>query len=231
MPPLRVGGFVPLSATDFPDALAAVVFCQGCPWRCPYCHNPHLLPRRAAAMLDWAQILDFLRRRQGLLDAVVFSGGEPTLQDALPAALREVRALGFRVGLHSAGPHPARLAQVLPYLDWIGMDIKAPFADYAPVTGVRGSGARALASARLVLASGVPHEFRSTVHPALLSREAVRALARGLAELGARRFVLQAFRSRGCEDAPLREPPAGSFPDPGLCAELSALFEHFSVRA
>ncbi|HEX6005079.1 MAG TPA: radical SAM protein, partial [Burkholderiales bacterium] len=79
-----MGGLVALSTTDYPDHLAAVVFGQGCPWRCGYCHNPHLLPKRGVARIAWRDVLAFLERRRGLLDAVVFSGGEPTLQAALP---------------------------------------------------------------------------------------------------------------------------------------------------
>ena len=89
---LQVGGLVPLSTADYPDHLAAVVFCQGCPWRCPYCHNPHLLPRRSDAPIDWADVLAFLERRRGLLEAVVFSGGEPTLQPALADAIRSMES-------------------------------------------------------------------------------------------------------------------------------------------
>ncbi|MCP2937978.1 radical SAM protein, partial [Salmonella enterica subsp. enterica serovar Typhimurium] len=77
--------------------------------RCTYCHNPHLLPARSAAGLRWEDVLRFLSGRRGLLDGVVFSGGEPTTQAALPDALRAVRELGFAVGLHTAGMHPRRL--------------------------------------------------------------------------------------------------------------------------
>ncbi|HEX7972614.1 MAG TPA: anaerobic ribonucleoside-triphosphate reductase activating protein, partial [Thiobacillus sp.] len=152
---LRVGGLTPLSTTDWPGQLAAVVFCQGCPWRCGYCHNPDLIPARGANEIPWDDVLAFLHRRQGLLDGVVFSGGEPTLQAALPDAMREVRALGFRIGLHTGGAYPQRLAAVLPLVDWVGFDVKAPFADYARITGAAGSGARALAGLQQVLASGV----------------------------------------------------------------------------
>ena len=93
---LRVGGLTQLSLSDWPGQLAAVVFCQGCPWRCGYCHNPHLIPPRAAAALEWDDVLAFLERRRGLLDAVVFSGGEPTAQRGLAAAMREARALAYQ---------------------------------------------------------------------------------------------------------------------------------------
>ena len=117
---LRVGGLTPLSTTDWPGMLAAVVFCQGCPWRCGYCHNPDLIPARGDHEIPWEDVLAFLRRRQGLLDGVVFSGGEPTAQAGLADAMREVRALGFKIGLHTGGMYPQRLAAVLPLVDWVG---------------------------------------------------------------------------------------------------------------
>ena len=135
-PGLRSGGFVPFTSTDYPDALAAVVFCQGCPWRCRYCHNPHLIPAHGSDERDFGRILAWLATRRRLLDAVVFSGGEPTAQGELPAAIDAVRALGFAVGVHTNGAYPRRLARILPQLDWVGIDVKAPAADYASVTGV-----------------------------------------------------------------------------------------------
>jgi pyruvate formate lyase activating enzyme len=191
---LRIGGFVPFSATDYPGQLAAVVFCQGCPWRCGYCHNPHLLPAHRDRSERWEDIVTFLDARRGLLDAVVFSGGEPTLQGGLPAALRAVRSLGFRVGLHTAGIYPKRLAAVLPLVDWIGMDVKAPFAAYARVTRVANSGRRARESTRLVIESGVAHTFRTTVDPPRVDAEDVRVIRETLSCMGAREHALQECR-------------------------------------
>ena len=158
---LRVGGLTPLSASDYPDRLAAVIFCQGCAWRCSYCHNAHLLPARAEGELPWPKVLAFLRQRVGLLDAVVFSGGEPTLQRSLPEAIREVKGLGYLIGLHTAGIAPRMLARVLPLVDWVGMDLKADWKDHANVTRVAGSGERARRSRELILASGVACEFHT----------------------------------------------------------------------
>ena len=175
-----------------------MVYCQGCPWRCGYCHNPHLLPGRSAGVLAWSEVLDFLSRRRGLLDAVVFSGGEPTAQAGLARAMREAKALGYRIGLHSAGIYPRRFAEVLPLVDWVGFDAKAPFdAAYARITGVRASGAAALASARALLASGVDCEFRTTWHAGFLSPAELDRLTQTLAELGVRRYALQEFRASG----------------------------------
>ena len=215
--------------TDWPSQLAAVVFCQGCPWRCGYCHNPHLLPARGANELAWDDVVAFLERRQGLLDAVVFSGGEPLAQPALIDALHDVRRMNFLVGLHTAGAYPERLARALPLLDWVGFDIKAPPAEYAAITGVAGSGRKAMAAARMLIRSGVPHEFRTTVHPRWHDRVALARIAGRLAALGARRYVLQQFRGTGCADMTLNcEKP--SFPAAAEIASLGSRFESFAVR-
>ena len=228
---LRVGGFTPLSTTDWPGMLAAVVFCQGCPWRCAYCHNPDLIPARSDTEIPWEDVLGFLHRRRGLLDGVVFSGGEPTLQAALPDAMREVRALGFRIGLHTGGMYPERLAAVLQWVDWVGMDVKSPFADYARITGAAGSGGRALAGLQRVLASGVDHEIRTTVHPALLDDAEVISLAGDLATRGVKHYVLQAFRKQGCRNEDLRQRATRDRPLQDVGGQVVALFEDFSVRA
>lgn len=165
MPALRVGGLTPLTTIDFPGELAAVVYCQGCPWRCAYCHNGHLLPTRGDHCIPWDSVLAFLEGRRGLLDGVVFSGGEPTLQSGLKAAMESVRGLGFKVGLHTAGPYPERLQRILPLVDWVGLDVKALPDDYPEVTGIAESGTRAWASLELLLESGVPHEIRTTPMP------------------------------------------------------------------
>ncbi len=203
-----------------------MVYCQGCPWRCRYCHNPHLLPGRAAGVIAWSEVLDFLRRRRGLLDAVVFSGGEPTAQPGLAQAMRAARALGYRIGLHSAGIYQRRFAEVLPLVDWVGFDAKAPFdTAYERITGVRASGAAALESARALLASGVDCEFRTTWHAGFLSPAELERLTRTLAEMGVRRYALQEFRDGG--DLAFR--PEGS----AVAADLDALtrrFPQFSLR-
>ncbi|MDA8391050.1 MAG: anaerobic ribonucleoside-triphosphate reductase activating protein [Gammaproteobacteria bacterium] len=199
---IRLGGLVPWSSVDYPGHQSAVLFCGGCPWRCGYCHNSHLW--RGAADVPWPAVADFLRRRRGLLDAVVISGGEPLAQaQAVEAALRVIRDEGFATAMHTAGVAPRRLARLLPLLDWIGLDIKAPFARYAALTGSRRSGWAARAALDMVLASGVPCELRTTVHSALLPAADVIALVTELRDLGVARLVLKDFRGQGCADAGL----------------------------
>jgi pyruvate formate lyase activating enzyme len=148
----------------------------------------------------WGEARAFLRGRVGLLDAVVFSGGEPTLQDGLALAMTDVKDMGFKIGLHTGGAYPEKLSAVLPLVDWVGLDIKGPFERYDAVNGVPGSGAKARESLHLIVETGVDHECRTTVHPALISEGELAALSETLFALGARRHVLQAFRPDGCRD-------------------------------
>ena len=133
--PVPVAGVVPFSSVDWPGRLAATVFLQGCPWRCPYCHNPGLQATApceggvgdGAGEVSWAGFVDLLGHRRRLLDGVVFTGGEPTMHRGLGAAIDEVHVLGFDVGLHTSGCYPEALGRILDdhRPEWIGLDVKA----------------------------------------------------------------------------------------------------------
>lgn len=226
---LAVAGLQPFSSVDFPGHLAAVVFLQGCPWRCGYCHNPSLQPRGAGAGPRWPELRGWLARRLGRLDGVVFSGGEPTLDPALPAALDELRAMGYAVGLHTAGLAPRRLGPLLPRLDWVGLDVKAPLDDAAlhdRITGLRGGSKAVRQSLALLEASGIDFECRSTVHPAWFTPADVMRLVRGMA--GVPRHVLQLARlpdAAGVPRAPL------GWPSAELLAEARAIRPDLLLRA
>lgn len=200
---LRLGGLVPWSSIDYPGQQAAVLFCSGCSWRCRYCHNSHLWESRSR--ISWPEVSEFLAKRHGLLDAVVFSGGEPLAQSAaVRSALIEVRRSGFGTAIHTAGVSPRRFAQVLPLVDWVGLDVKGPFSRYAAITQDHRSQHAARESLKMLLASGKPYELRTTVHPALLSHRDLMTLVAELRELGADHLTLKDFRPTGCEDAELK---------------------------
>jgi pyruvate formate lyase activating enzyme len=211
----------PLTTIDFPGRLAAVVYCQGCPWRCGYCHNPELLDATAPTALTWAQLLAFLQSRRGLLDGVVFSGGEPTLQAGLGAALAAVRSLGLQTALHTGGMYPERLAGVLPLLDWVGLDIKALPQRYEAITATPASGARAWAGLEVLLAHGTGYECRTTWHAGLFGVDELLALAQALAARGVRRWALQECRAPGA--------PAWAL-TAAQQQQLAALFADFTLR-
>lgn len=188
---LRIGGYTPLTTIDYPGELAAVIFCQGCPWRCAYCQNDHLLDARADTPIQWEDVRSHLHQRRGLLDAVVLSGGEPTAQSASLNAAAELKAMGFKIGLHTGGAYPDRLKQLLPLCDWIGFDLKELPEYYDLLTVTPGSGSRAWQSLELLLQRDIAYEVRTTVHWHLLSRARLLTLATQLHYLGVNNWVLQ----------------------------------------
>lgn len=226
---LRVAGLAKLSTCDWPGMLAATVFCQGCPWHCRYCHNPELIPPGGPAPVPWQQVLSFLRRRRGLLDAVVFSGGEPTMQLGLIPALRAARDLGFATGLHTNGAYPRRLAAALAdgLLDWVGFDIKAPPGRYQHITGSPVAARQALVSLRLLLAAEVGYEVRTTVDPELLDEPALTQMVELLHAAGVRVFCLQSARPAPGDQPSLAAPVQFS---PTLIARCRQLFPTFTAR-
>jgi len=187
-----IGGLVPFSTVDWPGKLAAVVFVAGCPWRCHYCHNPALQERRP--ILEWEQVHGLLARRRGLLDGVVFSGGEPCSDGTLPRMVDAVRELGFKVGLHTAGIYPRQLQALLGRLDWVGLDIKALPSGYAALTGRRYSSAPVWTSLELLLAWGGDFECRTTWSPDWLKEEELLDLAQELARRGVQNYAVQGYR-------------------------------------
>lgn len=227
---LKVGGITPFTATDFPGKLSAVVFVQGCPWRCGYCHNPHLQVRTPDSPIAWDEVMALLARRVGLIDAVVFSGGEPTMDPGLAPAIQAVRALGYQVGLHTGGTHPQRLKTVLSLLNWVGLDIKAGFEDYRHITRVAQSGAPAQRSLEALLSSGIDYECRTTAHPDLLSPEALLKLGLQLSAMGVTHYALQIFRAQGCADEALSGTALGAYPGEPLIERLTELFPEFVLR-
>ena len=148
----------------------------------------------------------------------------------MPGAIRTVKALGYEVGLHTAGPYPRKLAAVLPLVDWVGFDFKAPVTAYPAVTGIVESGAKAMESARLVLESAVAYEFRTTVHPELLSAEDLVALGHNLAAMGVQHYALQECVTGRCLDHTLCVPSGPSTLRGPVVEELAALFPHFELR-
>ena len=197
---LQVAGFTRCSSCDWPGKLVATVFCQGCPWDCTYCHNPELLDARRPGVVPWTEVVELMGRRRGLLDGLVFSGGEATRQDLRPY-VEEIRALGFAVGLHTSGAFPHRLAELLPVLDWVGFDVKALPANYAAITGIASSATTAMASLHLLLGSGVDYQVRTTWGPGVMTHDQALTVIAWLRSLGVHEPVLQPLRTNGVRPA------------------------------
>ena len=199
-PGLTIAGITKLSTCDWPGRLAATIFLQGCPWRCGYCHNPGLQACYISGLVEWGDVLSLLDQRRGLLDAVVFSGGEPTRQPGLTQAIEQVRAKGFVIGLHTAGIYPGLLAKVVALVDWVGLDIKALPSRYESITGVGSSASRAYKSLEIVVESGVDHEVRITVDPTVHDEDHILSLVRNLQDRGVSSIVVQEVRALGTTD-------------------------------
>lgn len=181
---MRIGGIQRCSLVDYPGKVSAVIFTQGCNFRCPYCHNPQLVePSLFATPLDVAEVLSFLKSRVGRLDGVVVSGGEPLLQKDLPDFLAQIRRFGFPVKLDTNGSFPERLQEVIAagLVDYVAMDIKAPFDKYQQAAGVDADTDRIAGSIRALHDAGIDHLFRTTVAPPLVSAEDAEHIRRNLA--------------------------------------------------
>lgn len=193
---LQIAGVQSLSTVDWPGKLAAVLFLQGCPWRCPYCHNYEILDPRTPGQVPWSEVQSLLARRRGLLDGVVFSGGEATRQSSLVAAAQEVQESGFEVGLHTGGAYPAGLTRLLSagVVDWVGLDIKALPSDYGRAAGAVTAADRALESLEILLNHGTDYEVRFTHWEKDL--DYALEVARWCHQQGVEHFVLQRLQQQ-----------------------------------
>ncbi|HET6488517.1 MAG TPA: anaerobic ribonucleoside-triphosphate reductase activating protein [Syntrophales bacterium] len=191
---MKIGGFQKVSLIDYPGRISAVVFTQGCNFRCPFCHNPELVdPERFADLIPEKEILSFLEKRRGRLDAVVITGGEPTMQPELIPFILHLKAMGYLIKLDTNGTRPDLLAEMLDekLLDYVAMDIKAPLERYEAVTMTKTDHDRIRRSITLIMGSGTDYEFRTTAVKSLLAPEDLEEIGRLIP--GAKRFVLQKF--------------------------------------
>ncbi len=160
-----IGGFQKFSLLEYPGQLSAIVFTQGCNFRCPYCHNPQLVdPSRYSKPIDENEFWDFLRTRKNKLTAVTITGGEPTFQDDLIPFLREIRGMGFLIKLDTNGSNPLVINELINegLVDCWAMDIKAPLPLYPLITRSDTSGETITRSMGLIRESGKGYEFRTT---------------------------------------------------------------------
>ena len=191
-------GMQSLTLLDFPGKVACVLFTSGCNLRCPFCHNASLACGSAEIDYPEADVLAFLKKRQGLLDGVVISGGEPLLHAELPSFLEKVRALGYAIKVDTNGTNPALLAKLVSdgLVDYVAMDIKNSPSFYAATTGTFKPDIAAIEKSREFLISDVvDYEFRTTVVNGLHTKESIAELSHWIA--GAKRYFLQAFKDSG----------------------------------
>ncbi len=165
---MRIGGFQPLSLLDFPGHPCAIVFTKGCFFRCTYCHNPELIPCNEDDLINQVEIFEYLRSHSNILEGVCITGGEPTLQNDLIDFMSIVKRHGFLVKLDTNGSRPEVVREILSehLVDYIAMDLKAPWSKYGSLTRITNMMIeRCMETFSLIQRSGVDHEFRTTVLP------------------------------------------------------------------
>lgn len=192
-----IKGIQKLTLLDFPGRVACTIFTAGCNFRCPFCHNASLVVRDSGEAIAEEEIFDFLRARRGRLSGICISGGEPTLQPDLERFIRRVRELGYAVKLDTNGYSPDVLLRLISegLLDYIAMDVKTSRERYSEVAGVEVDVSKIEQSAALVMRSGIPYEFRTTVVKELHTEEDFVKISEWLA--GADQFYIQPFIDSG----------------------------------
>ena len=191
---MEFGGFEKFTLIDFPGKVACMVYTIGCPFRCPYCHNPELVDETCTTRIDESTILSFLDERKGLLDGVVITGGEPTMHgEKLISFMREVKRRDFLIKLDSNGVNPELLQDIIDeqLVDYIAMDIKSPLSKYSQTVARPVDIDAIKSSIAIILENTIPYEFRTTVVRSMLSVEDIEEIGKEIS--GATTYYLQKF--------------------------------------
>lgn len=171
---MKIGGIQPFSLSDYPGCVSAILFTQGCNFRCPFCHNPSLvLPELFQSPIPQEEIMQFLHLRMDKLDGVVITGGEPTIHSDLVVFIEQIKEMGYKVKLDTNGSNPQVVEELLQrnLIDYCALDIKAPWSKYSLLIGVSISVEPIQKTLKILLESGIPCDFRITNVKALLSED------------------------------------------------------------
>lgn len=196
---MKIGGLEKLSLLDYPDNIAAIVFTQGCNFRCGFCYNPMLVwptdkkNKKGLSLIKEKDLFLFLESRLNRLDGVVISGGEPTIHKDLPGFIKKIKNLGLLVKLDSNGTNPEMLAKLWQekLIDYVAMDLKAPWEKYEKVVGSKVNCSLIKKSAKMLIGKRIPHEFRTTLVPIFHQEDDIAKM--GEAIKGASAWYLQKF--------------------------------------
>ncbi len=192
---MNFSGWEKLSLVDYDDNITTTLFTSGCNFRCPFCHNgPLVLNPKKQPSIPWVEILDYLRRRKGALDAVCISGGEPTLMDDLEEKLRQIKALGYKVKLDTNGTRPDLIKRFtdLALVDHFAIDIKNSKANYAKTIGLKTMDLKPVEeTVRFLLSSDLSYEFRTTLMEEFHDEQSIMEIGDWIA--GAERYYLQRY--------------------------------------
>lgn len=194
---MNISGFQKLTLLDFPEHTACTLFTSGCNMRCPFCHNTPLVTGTAEEHYNEEEIFSFLKKRQGIIDGVAITGGEPLLQKDIVSFIRKIKELGFAVKLDTNGSLPEKLSELIKegLVDFIAMDIKNSEEKYSLTAGCDIDYTKILKSIELIKNSPIPHEFRTTIVKELHDKNDIEKIARLLGK--DEKYYLQQFKDSG----------------------------------
>ncbi|MDP2934466.1 MAG: anaerobic ribonucleoside-triphosphate reductase activating protein [bacterium] len=196
---MKIGGLQKLTLVDYPGKVAATVFLIGCNFRCGFCHNPELVnPEEAKKqpLIDEKEFFEFLEGKEGLIDGICITGGEPTIQPDLYDFIRKIRQKGFLIKLDTNGSNPEVLSKLVNenLVDFIAMDIKTSLDNYKKTVGTEVNLENIKKSVEIIKSSGIDYEFRTTVVPGLVEKKDIEEIGKWLK--GAKKIVLQQFQNK-----------------------------------
>ena len=196
---MKLSGLQKLTLLDFPGKMACTVFTQGCNLRCPFCHNSSLvLPGNSGEVLEEKTLLDFLNKRLGVIEGVVFTGGEPLLYPDILDLFKKIKNLGYKIKLDTNGSFPALLEKTIKenLIDRVAMDIKNCPAEYGKTVGIPNFDiSNTEQSKNFIMNCGIDYEFRTTVVKGIHTEESIISLAKWIS--GAKEYYLQQFKDSG----------------------------------
>lgn len=190
-----IGGWHKNSLIDYPGKISCVLFLSGCNFKCPYCYNPDLARGTPAVVLSQHHVFDFLAKRRELLDGVVLSGGEPTLNQDLVAFCRKIKQMGYALKLDTNGSQPQMIQELLEkgLVDYIAMDIKTDPLNYSPFIWKDSNPNRILASIQIIMQAAIPYEFRTTCLKPFVNATVIKGIAQRIE--GAMLYAIQRFQN------------------------------------
>lgn len=191
-----IKGFQQLTLIDFPKKLAAIIFTAGCNWRCHYCYNKSLaFNSPELPIIEEDKIFEFLKKRKGLLDGIVITGGEPTIHKDLPKFIQKIKNLNFLVKLDTNGTNPEMIKYLIErnLIDYIAMDIKNSLNKYEETVAVKVDKEKIKETIKTIISSNVDYEFRTTTLPKLMSKEDFIEISKLIK--GSKKYCLQQFKA------------------------------------
>ncbi len=199
---MKIAGLQKTSLIDYPEHIVSIVFTQGCNFKCPYCHNPSLIPleNKDRSYLSVDKLSIFLQKRRNLIDGVSITGGEPTLHPDLTGLIKTIKSMDLKVKLDTNGTNPGLIKELIEdrLLDYIAMDVKGPLEKYSIITGSENFSRNIVESIELIRRSNIDYEFRTTLVPGLI--EVADMTKIGKLIKGAKLYFIQNFRSTNTYD-------------------------------